>query len=136
MCHIHTSIIYMHLATRGNNKILCTPPPHISNSEEILHRLTRCTLAQLRTNKLPFLSSCLHKVDTKSLPSPLCALCNTHTHHLFSCTHILTTLSSLDLWTDHAGMTELPTRWRENMVGGTQTGRLDPPPTSKGHGSG
>ena len=50
MRHIHTSIVSRHLATRGNNKILLTPPPHISSSEEILPCLTRRTLAQLRTN--------------------------------------------------------------------------------------
>ena len=33
MRHIHTSIVSRHLATRGNNKILRTPPPHISSSE-------------------------------------------------------------------------------------------------------
>ena len=106
MRHIHTSIVSRHLATRGNNKILRTPPPHISSSEERLPRLTRRTLAQLRTNKSPFLKSYLHKVDAKTHPSPLCPLCNinTHdTHHLFNCTHIRTTLSPLDLWTDPAG---------------------------------
>ena len=36
MRHIHTSIVSRHLATRGNNKILRTPPQHISSSEEIL----------------------------------------------------------------------------------------------------
>ena len=36
MYHIHTSIVSRHLATRGNNKILRTSPPHISSSEEIL----------------------------------------------------------------------------------------------------
>ena len=30
MCHIHTSIVSRHLATRGNNKILHIPPPHIN----------------------------------------------------------------------------------------------------------
>ena len=40
MRHIHISIISRHLATRGNNKILHTCPPHISSSEEILLRLT------------------------------------------------------------------------------------------------
>ena len=55
--NIHTSIVSRHLATRGNNKILRTPPPHIISSEEILPRLTRHTLAQLRTNKPPFLKS-------------------------------------------------------------------------------
>ena len=29
---IHTSIVSRHLAKRGNNKILRTPPPHISSS--------------------------------------------------------------------------------------------------------
>ena len=71
MRHIHTSIVSRHLATRGNNKILRTPPPHTSSSEEILPRLTCCTLAQLRTKKSPFLKSYLHKVDAKTHPSPL-----------------------------------------------------------------
>ena len=99
--HIHTSIDSRHPATRGNNKILRTPPPHISSSEEILPRLSRRIIALLRTNKCPFLKSYLHKVDAKSHPSPLFPLCNTHTHdthHLFNCTHIRTTLSPLDFW--------------------------------------
>ena len=98
MRHIHTSIVSMYLATKDNNKILRTPPPHISSSEERLPRLTRCTSAQPRTNKSPFLKSYLHKFDAKTHPSPLCPLCNIHTHdtHLFNCTHIRTTLSPLD----------------------------------------
>ena len=72
MRHIHTSIVSRHLATKGNNKILRTPPPHTSSSEEILPLLTRRTLAQLRTNKSTFLKSYLHKVDAKTHPSPLC----------------------------------------------------------------
>ena len=80
MRHIHTSIVSMHIATRDNNKILRTPPPHISSPEEILPRLTRRVHAQLRTNKSPFLKSYVHKVDAKSHPSSLCTLCNAHTH--------------------------------------------------------
>ena len=109
----------MHLATRGNNKILCIPPPHISSAEEILPRLTRRTFAQLRTNKSPFLKSYLHNVDAKLHPSPLCPLCNTHTHdthHVFNCTHIRTSLSSLDLWTYPAGVKELLARWRGKLA--------------------
>ena len=140
MCHIHTSIVFMHLATRGNNKIMCTPPPQIISSEEILPRRTRRTLAQLWTNKSPFLKSYLHKVDAKSHQLPLCPHYNTHihnTHHLFNCTHIRTTLSSLDLWADPAGVTALLARWVEMLTGGQQAVRSDPPPhTSKGHGSG
>ena len=110
MRHIHTSIVSRHLATRGNNKILRIPPPHMSSSEETLPRPTRPTLAQLKTNKSPFLKPCLHKVDAKSYPSPLCPLCKTHTHvthHFFNFTHIRITLSPLDLWTDPAGVTAL-----------------------------
>ena len=130
MRHIHTSIVSWHLATRGNNKILRSRPPHISSSEEILPRLTHRTLAQLRTNKSPFLKSYLPKVDAKSHPSPLYPLCNTHTHdthHLFSCTHIRTTLSPLDFWPDPAGVTALLARWTEKLAGGPQVGRSDSP---------
>ena len=139
MRHIHTSIVSRHLATRGNNKILRTPPPHTSSSEEILPRLTRRTLAQLRTNKSPFLKSYLHKVDAKTHPSPLCPLCNIHTHdthHLFNCTHIRTTLSPLDLWTDPAGVTALLARWTEKLAGGPQAGTSDSPPLARAMGVG
>ena len=47
MPHIHTSIVSMHLATRGNNKILHTHIPHNISSEETLSSFTRRTLAQL-----------------------------------------------------------------------------------------
>ena len=132
MRHIHTSIVSRHLATRGNNKILRTPPPHTSSSEERLPRLTHRTLAQLRTNKSPFLKSYLHKVDAKTHPSPLCPLCNIHTHdthHLFNCTHIRTTLSPLDLWTDPAGVTAL-------LAGGPQAGTSVSPPLTRVMGVG
>ena len=121
--HIHTSIVFRHLATRGNNKLLCTPSLHISSSEEILPCLTRRTLAQLRTNKSPFLKSYLHKVNAKSHPSPLCPLCNSHTHDthdLFNRTHIRTKLSPLDLWTDPAGVTLLLAGCTEKLAGGPQ----------------
>ena len=130
MRHIHTAIASRNLATRGNNKILRTRPPHISRSEEILPRLTRRTLAQLRTNKSAFLKSYLHKVDAKSHPSPLCPLCNTRTHdkhHLFNCTHIRTTLSPMDLWTDPAGVNALLARWTEKMAGEPQAATSDSP---------
>ena len=139
MRHIHTSIVSRHLATRGNNKILRTPPPHISSSEEILPRLTCRNLAQLITNKSPFHKSYLHKVDAKSHLSPLCPLCKTHTHdthHLFNCTYIRTTLSPLDLWTDPTGVMELLTRWRDKLAGGPKRDDRTPPPTNKGQGSG
>ena len=139
MRHIHTSIVYRHLATRGNNKILRTPPPHISSSEERIPRLTRRTLAQLRPNKSPYLKSYLHKVDAKTHPSPLCPRCNIHTHdthHLFNCTHIRTTLSPLDLWTDPAEVTALLARWTEKLAGGPQAGTSDSPALARVMGVG
>ena len=139
MRHLHTSIVSRHLATRCNNKILYTPPPHISSSEEILPRLTRRTLPQLRTNKSPIFKSYLHKVYAKSHPSPLCPLCDTRTHdihHLFNCTHIRTTLLALDLWTDPAGITALLGRWMEKLTGGPQAERSDSPPLARVMGVG
>ena len=134
MGHIHTSIVFKHLAARDNSKILRTTPPPISSSEEILLRLTRRTIAQLRTKKSPSLKSYLHKVDAKSHASLLCPLCNTHTHdthHIFNFTHIRTTLTPLDLWTDPDGVTLPLARWTKKLAGGPQAGRSDSP-TRKG----
>ena len=61
---------------------------------------------------------------------------HTHdTHHLFNCTHIRSTLSPLDLWTDPIGVTALLARWTEKLASGLQA-KYQTPPTSKGHGSG
>ena len=59
---------------------------------------------------------------------------NNSTHHLFNCSHIRTTFSPLDLWTDPAGVTALLARWTEKLDGGPQAGTSDSP-TNKGHGS-
>ena len=113
----------------------CTQDTNIQHlPDEILPRLTRRTLAQLRTNKSPFL-----KVDAKTHPSPLFPLCNTHTHdthHLFNCTHIRTTLSPLDLWTDPAGVIALLARWTEKLAGGPQAGTSDSTPLARVMGVG
>ena len=103
----------MHLATRGNNKILRTHPPHISSSEET-SRLTRRTHVQLRTNKSPFLKSYLHKVDANHIHHHYAPLQHPHTRHTPSLqlnpqTHHTVTL---DFWTDPAGVMELLARWR------------------------
>ena len=127
MRHIHTSIVSRHLATRGNNNILRTPPPPISISKEILTRITCCTLAQLRTNKSPFLKSYLHKVDAKHIHHHY-APSVTSTRHVFNCTHIHTTLSPLDLWTNPAEVMELLAKWREKLTSGPQAGSSYSPP--------
>ena len=84
MRHIHTSIVFRYLDTRGNNKILRTPSPHISSYKEIL---TCRTLAQLRTPKLQFIKSYIHKVDAKSHPSQLCPFA--------TLSHIIHTITSI-----------------------------------------
>ena len=86
MRHIHGSIVSRHLAIRGNNKIL-RAPPHISSTEEILLRLPRCTLAQLRTNKSPFLKSYLHKSTPNHIHHHyVTSVTLTHTTHTISLT--------------------------------------------------
>ena len=119
MRHIHTSIVSGHIATGGTSGILRTPPPH-----------TRRALARHRADKSPFLKSCLHGVDAGTHPSPLCPLCDIRSHdahHLFNCTHMRTTLSPLDLWTDRAEVTALLARWTEKLAGGPQAGTSDSP---------
>ena len=118
MRNIHTSIVSQHLDARDNIKILRTHPPRVSSTEENLPRHTRRTLAQLRTNKSPFLPSYLHKIDASTHPSPLCPLCRIHEHttHLFSCPQIHTTLSALDLWRDPSGVAALLDDWRRNLM--------------------
>ena len=69
MRHIHTSIVSRHLATRGNYKILRTPPSHIISSKEILPRFTRPTFANSEQINHPF----SNHTYTKTTPN--------HIHH-------------------------------------------------------
>ena len=130
MRHIHTSIVSRHLATRGNNKILRTPPPHTSSSEERLPRLTRRTIAQLRKKNLP--SS--NHTYTKSTPKHIHhhyapSVTSTHTTHIISSTAptYAPHCQPLDLWTDPDGVTALLARWTEKLAGGPQAGTSDSP---------
>ena len=127
MHHIHTSIISRHLVTRGNKKILHTPPPHISSSEETLHHLMHHTLAQLRTNKYPF----SYLTYTKSPPTHI------HHHHAPFVTHTHTTSLQLHPHTHHVatlGFMDIPSQsddnadqmdgeagWWEDQTNGTTT---------------
>ena len=110
--HIHPSIVSRHQARRGNNKILRTPLPHISGSKEILPRLTRRILAELITNKSPYLKSYVHKTTPN------------HIHHHYSPFQTPTQpTSSLQLFPH----TELLARWTEKLAGGLLAGRSDFP---------
>ena len=87
MRHVHTSIVARHLATRGNDKILRTPPPHTSSSEEILPCNTRRTLAKLRKMYHPSSKYTYIKATTKHIHhhyAPSVTL--THTTHIISST--------------------------------------------------
>ena len=83
MCHIHTSIVSRHLATRGINKILRTLPPHISSSEE---RLPASLVAPLSNSEQTNLPSSNHTY-TKSTPKHIHhhyapSVTSTHTTHI------------------------------------------------------
>ena len=91
MHHIHTSIVVMHLATRGNNKILRTPPPHISSSEE---RLSASLVAPFPNSEETNFPSSNHTY-TKSTPK--------HIHHHYApsvtssyTTHIISSTAPTD----------------------------------------
>ena len=136
MRHIHTSIVSRHLATRGTNKILRIPPPHISSSEEILPRLTRRTLAQLR-----YENPSSNHTYTKSTPN--------HIHHHYSpfATHTRHTPSlQLQPHTHHTvtpGFVDRP-RWSDGAAGQmeryagwwTKSGMIGLPPQTRVKGVG
>ena len=132
MRHIHTSIVSRHQATRGNNQILRTPPPHICSSEEILPRLTLSQLKQINhpSSNHTYTKSTTYHIHLHYTPS----VTLTYTTHIIS-SITRTTLSPLDLWIDPAGVTALLARWTEKLSG--RPHREDwTLPTSKGHGSG
>ena len=84
---IHTSIVSRHLATRGNKKILHTPPPHIGSSEEILPTSLVAPLSN--SEQINYIPKII--LNTKSIPNHIhqhCAPpppCSSHTHT----THII-----------------------------------------------
>ena len=132
MRHIHASIFSRHLATRGNRKILRTPPPHIT----ALKRYFPASLVSPLPNSEQINHPSANHTYTNSTPnhihhhySPSVTL-HTQQHHLFYCTHIRTRLSPLELWIDPAGVIALLARWTEKLAGGPQAGRSDstPPP--------
>ena len=108
--------------------------PYTSTYSSTHHNTNRNTTSITSTTQTPLPSSeqtnlpSSNHTYTKSTPNHIhhhYPLCNTYihdTHHLFNCTHIRTTLSPLDLWTDPAGVMELLARWRDKLVGGPKAG--------------
>ena len=129
MSHIHTSIVFRHLVTRGNHKILHTlhhtlaalkryfPASLVAplpNSEQINHPSSNHTYTNLTPTHI-------HHQYVR----PLCNTYIHNTHHLHT-HHIVR---------NPAGVTVLLARWTEKLAGGPHAGRSDCP-TRKGQGSG
>ena len=115
---IHTLIVNNYLQDQPLNKVLNDHPPAIDSSEQSLPRHTRTTLAQLRTNKSPFLLSYLHKINATKYISPLCPLCRTIPHdttHLFQCPEVQTSLTPQDLWKNPHGVAALLETWSSKL---------------------
>ena len=64
----HTSAVEKYIDSIPPNKLTNDVAPEINHMEETLERDQRTRLAQLRTNKSPFLKSCLNKIDPQVIP--------------------------------------------------------------------
>ena len=116
---IHTMAVSECLKSYKPNPVLAQSAPNINVSEQSLPRKTRRILAQLRAGKSPVLTAYLHTIDPKSYPSPICPLCKSHDHttqHLFSCSKMKTSLTTMDLWNDPVSVTSLLQMW-EDVLG-------------------
>ena len=119
MKRIYTKIVHDYISST-HNKIFSKQPPSIHESETTLDHHT---LAQLRSNKSPFILSYLNKISPSSHPLPSCPLCQTHIHdipHLFTCPKISTTQGPESLWTDPARVAELLDHWTVYAAGQTR----------------
>ena len=128
-----TCSIYMHLLSLGiqPQEAITKYCAHLHHTLAALKRyFTSSLAAPLPTSEQinhPFSSH----TYTKSTPNhihhhyaPFVTFAYTP-HIIFNCTHICTTLSPLDLWTDLAVVTALLARWMEKLAGGPQGRRSD-----------
>ena len=90
MRHIHTSIVSRHLATRGNNKILRTPPPHLHSSN---HTYTKSTPKHIHHYYAPSVTS-THTTHIISSTAP------TYAPHCHPCIWGQTPPEWLHCWPD------------------------------------
>ena len=99
---LHTRSVNEMLSTMANNKVLNAPPPPINDSEKVLPRAARTTLAQLRSGYSNFLNSYKARIDNTNSTSDSCPLCPAPhtTEHLFNCPSNPTDLNPKDLWTE------------------------------------
>ena len=93
---------------------------HSRNTTETTLTKAQCrTLAQIRANKSPFLTSYLYKVDaTTNHTTPFCPLYRIQEHdttHLFTCTKLFTPMTAVDLWTNPVKVIYLLDTWRDRL---------------------
>ena len=101
--NVHTSCVRDQINSMAKNKVLNTTPPKISDSEKVLPRATRSTLAQLRSGYSSYLNSYKARISQNQATQIVdtCPLCNAASHtttHLFSCPSKPTQLTVRDLW--------------------------------------
>jgi hypothetical protein len=116
---IHSTIVQDFLDHCPPCKITNTTYPNLNPSEENLPRHRRVTLAQLRTNKSPFLNLWKHTINPTLYPSPNCTLCPNAIHdtnHLFTCPTIPTHLTPLHLWTSPQEVSGLLDTWEGKLA--------------------
>ena len=96
---IHTDVVSNYIDGMSPNRVLGNLPPLISPTEKFLPRLTRNTLAQLRSGHCAHLMSYQFKIGRADADT--CPNCNAASHsilHLFDCVAQPPSLSPRDLW--------------------------------------
>ena len=98
---IHTDVVSSAIQKLAPNRVLGRAPPVIDIRESYLPRITRSTLAQLRSGFFSRLNSYQFKIGR--LDNDLCPECGAASHtssHLFECPARRTNLKVEDLWKD------------------------------------
>jgi len=104
---LHSQAVTDARASFVQNRVLGTSPPDISSLENLLPRLVRTTLAQLRSGHCRLLNS--YKACITSGISDVCPECGVAPHsveHLFNCQSNPTQLTVHDLWDDRSAVAD------------------------------
>ena len=97
--NLHTHVVDSAIQPKRNYGVLKMRPTPISDEEQRLNRMQRCTLSQLRSGHCHRLQDYKHMVLGK--PSDICTDCGASpqdVRHLFACTTYSTDLSLEDPW--------------------------------------
>ena len=96
---IHTEAVSSAISRLGNNPVLNTPPPEISQSEKRLNRMQRTTLAQLRSGHCKLIREYAVRIGiSRSAICPECLIRRHTLSHIFQCDAAPTNLTFIDLW--------------------------------------